>query len=74
MRLSILFVILSLFLISCESGKKQESSPLGNHLSSPNEKLEDGLPCDDPEEKPKVEITEEGINLLDTDEGCKLEK
>lgn len=65
--MKILIFLTLLIAVAC-SPANDESPP----TVSDSQSLEAEPPCDD-EEAPKVEVSEEGINLLEDDEGCKLE-
>ena len=64
---TLLFLLL-LIVVSCSPAQDKYTETI-----SDTKKSEVEPPCDD-EQAPKVEIREEGISLLEGDEGCKLEE
>ena len=70
-----LLLILSLAIFMSCSQESEMNSSSSMNTSSVESSMSDGSepPCDDVE-APKVEVTETGINLLEEDEGCKLEE
>lgn len=66
--MKILILVLLLFaVVGCNSSDSNSAS--SSHASK---SVDSEAPCDD--EAPKIEVSEAGINLLEEDEGCKLEE
>lgn len=62
-----ILVLLLLAAGACNSSDSNSASSSQANMAADSE-----APCDD--EAPKVEVSEAGINLLEEDEGCKLEE
>lgn len=63
----LILVLLLFAVVGCNSSDSNSASS-----SNASASVDSEAPCDD--EAPKVEVSEAGINLLEEDEGCKLEE